>query len=82
MTEKTQILSQTKNNKQTKKDSAVTSVTKNIYDRFKDDWVVRGPLVTIVKWTVVLLLASYIVAGLIDYVFPETQFQNFVKLHY
>jgi len=89
MTEKTQISSQTKkqlqtnqtkNNKTTKKDSAVTFVTKNIYDRFKDDWVVRGPLVTIVKWTVLLLLASYIVAGLIDYVFPEKQFQDFVKL--
>ncbi len=88
MTEKTQTSSQTKqqsqtnqtkNNKTTKKDSAVTFVTKNMYDRFKDDWVLRGPLVTIVKWTVVLLLASYIVAGLIDYVFPETQFQDFVK---
>lgn len=88
MTEKKQTSSQkkqqlqsnqTKNNKTTNKDSAVTFATKNMYERFKDDWVLRGPIVTIVKWTVILLLASYIVGGLIDYVLPDTNVQDFVK---
>ena len=71
---------QTKNNKTTNKDSAVTFATKNMYERFKDDWVLRGPIVTIVKWTVILLLASYIIGGLIDYVLPDSQVQDYIKL--
>lgn len=71
---------QTKNNKTPNKDSSVTFVTNNMYERFKDDLVLRGPIVTIVKWTVILLLASYIVGGLIDYVFPDTKVQDYIKL--
>lgn len=70
---------QTKNNKTTKKDSAVTFISKSMYERFKDDLFLRGPIVTIVKWGVIVLLASYIVGGLIDYVFPETKFQDSIK---
>ena len=73
---KQQKSSQTKNKKTQKEDS---SVSKRIYERFKDDWVLRGPVVAIVKWTVIVLLLSYIVAGLIDYFFLNRTYKSLSK---
>lgn len=85
MTEKTkspqktqQIKSHTTDKKTKIKESAIY-VGKSMYERFQQDRVLRGPVVAIVKWSVVLLVILYVFAVSIDYIFKlETKLQDFI----
>jgi hypothetical protein len=70
--------SQTTDKKTSMKESAIY-VSKSMYERFQQDWVLRGPVVAIVKWSVVSLVILYILAVSVDYIFKlETKLQDFI----
>lgn len=70
--------SQTTDKKKNIKESAIY-VGKSMYERFQQDRVLRGPVVAIVKWSVVLLVILYVFAVSIDYIFKlETKLQDFI----
>ena len=70
--------SQTTDKKTNMKESAIY-VSKSMYERFQQDWVLRGPVVAIVKWSVVSLVILYVFAVSIDYIFKlETKLQDFI----
>jgi len=70
--------SQTTDKKTKIKESAIY-VGKSMYERFQQDRVLRGPVVAIVKWSVVLLVILYVFAVSIDYIFKlETKLQDFI----
>lgn len=68
--------SQTTDKKTSMKESAIY-VSKSMYERFQQDWVLRGPVVAIVKWSVVSLVILYIFAVSVDYIL-ETKLQDFI----
>ena len=55
-----------------------------MYERFAQDLVLRGPIVAVVKWAVVVLLCLYGLAIIVDYLFnDDTYFQtSIIKLEY
>ena len=76
--QKQQVKSQTTDKKTKIKESAIY-VGKSMYERFQQDRVLRGPVVAIVKWGVVLLVILYVFAVSIDYIFNlETRLQDFI----
>ena len=73
---------QTKGKKSSKmkemKESAIY-ISKSMYERFQQDLVLRGPIVAVVKWSVVVLLCLYGLAIIVDYLFnDDTYFQTII----